>query len=545
VTHLTHDQLSAQLDHALTGRAAEEAERHLLECAICRDALAELAAQETELRPALARDPGEEYFDRFAARVAERIRAEGMAGAQGRHHHVGAWWSSPRALAWAGAAAAVIAGAGLILLTGPTVRPPALRDREISGRLDQTPPPAPSPSAGVTPSPSVDQATRAPSPDRATRATRASGERTAEPQREERREFLTGNPRVLARDQGGAKPQSSAEPTAGTSSPAPPAAARTGRATEVRNNAAGEPIPVNPRPLPSATNAPPAAAPSAMPTPAPNEVTDGVRKKVAVQPMQTAKDEEAKPVAGEEAQAKAAAPTRAATAPTTSLLSNAAAEGRLCGEVLDASGRPVTGAVVVMEDVSRTATTDRRGGFCLDAPAGEHPLTVMAVGFAESRQSVEVDGQEASVRVRLAAVPVLQGGPWGTLKQGYTTQGFARGAATTIQPPPDPYAAQPDSVRLDVQVARQLEMSGAARRSAAMYDAAAVRWERTLRAVAGGALEVMTRGRLADARYHAWEISPTPQRATASVDALTSYLARLPAGAGRDEAVRRLNRVRR
>jgi hypothetical protein len=216
-----------------------------------------------------------------------------------------------------------------------------------------------------------------------------------------------------------------------------------------------------------------------------------------------------------------------------------ASEWRLCGEVLDANGRPIAGAVVVLEDVSHTASTDARGGFCVDAPPGEHPLTVMAVGFNESRQSVEVGGQESSVRVRLAAVPVLNQA-WGKLRLGYTgdTRGLAMPAA-----PPDPYAAQPDSVRADIQMARQLELSGAAHHSAAMYDAAAERWARTLQTIAGGALDLVTRGHLADARYHAWETSPTPQRASAAADALTAFLSRSPAGPDRDEATRRLGRV--
>jgi hypothetical protein len=142
VNHLTHEQLSARLDQALKGRAAEEVERHLASCESCRAALAELVAQEAALRPALTGDPGEAYFENFAARVDDRIRAAGLAGAQGRRRSTGfgRLWGSPRSLAWVGAVATVVVAAGLALLTGRDVRPPDLRDRDIATRVERQAP---------------------------------------------------------------------------------------------------------------------------------------------------------------------------------------------------------------------------------------------------------------------------------------------------------------------------------------------------------------------------------------------------------------------
>ncbi len=79
-SHLTPEQLSALVDGALAGRARDEAERHLATCAACRDALAALSAQEEALRRTLTHDPGEAYFESFAGRVQERIRAADAAG---------------------------------------------------------------------------------------------------------------------------------------------------------------------------------------------------------------------------------------------------------------------------------------------------------------------------------------------------------------------------------------------------------------------------------------------------------------------------------
>ncbi|MEK7330367.1 MAG: zf-HC2 domain-containing protein, partial [Candidatus Eisenbacteria bacterium] len=140
--HLTSEKLSAHLDRALTGHAAEKAERHLAACEECRRALAALVAQDAGLRPALTHDPGEAYFERFAGRVEDRLRAAGLAGAQARGHgfDLGRFIRSPRALAWAGAAAVVVVGAGLALMTGREVRPPDLRDRDLAGRAQQVAP---------------------------------------------------------------------------------------------------------------------------------------------------------------------------------------------------------------------------------------------------------------------------------------------------------------------------------------------------------------------------------------------------------------------
>src|SRR6185436_12900485 len=69
--------------------------------------------------------------------------------------------------------------------------------------------------------------------------------------------------------------------------------------------------------------------------------------------------------------------------------------------------RPVVGAQVALTDLGRTATTDATGHFCMHAPRGEHALSVMAVGYRESRQVVRVAGAEADARVTLVAVAVL------------------------------------------------------------------------------------------------------------------------------------------
>src|SRR5262245_14961107 len=77
--HLTETELDALADRALQGSARVRAERHVSECATCREAIAARVAADRALKAALEHDPGDAYFERFASRVEERIRAAGGA----------------------------------------------------------------------------------------------------------------------------------------------------------------------------------------------------------------------------------------------------------------------------------------------------------------------------------------------------------------------------------------------------------------------------------------------------------------------------------
>jgi hypothetical protein len=146
MSHLTEEQLSALADGALEGRAREAAERHLETCLECREALAGLVSQDRALSSALDHDPGEAYFESFAARVGGRIRAAGLEGAQAREpegRSLADWFRSPRKLTLVAAVATVVAGAGLVMLASREVRVPALREKEIESRAAQEVPPGP------------------------------------------------------------------------------------------------------------------------------------------------------------------------------------------------------------------------------------------------------------------------------------------------------------------------------------------------------------------------------------------------------------------
>ncbi len=571
--HMTSEELSAHLDRALTGRAAGEAERHLAACEECRRALAALAAQDASLRPALTHDPGEAYFERFAGRVEDRLRAAGLAGAQARGHgfDLGRFIRSPRALAWAGAAAVVVVGAGLALMTGREVRPPDLRDRDLAGRAQQV---APGGAKQMEAIPPAEMTTREAAPPSAMAGRERSAaampkEGAAAPQSQDERAApgapvadeervepdRTNRPAAPATATTGGRVDRLTAPPAAT--PLAPGRASPGRAVQVRRNEVGEDVPVR-RPGESRPAPPPSPAATGA-----AKRTGQIRKKLTAEPLKDAKTwvmtESLYPRAAKsestssgysfasppDASPPGATPLAATPSARTSQTITdeglAAGEARLCGEVRDAAGRPVAGAQVTVADVGRTATTDARGAFCVSAPAGEHPLSVMAVGFVESRQAVRMGGDEASVRVTLEAVSVLDD------KRGAVSGRvpLPRMQATPPGEPRDGYAALPDTLRSVVRAAQQLEASATARRSAGLFDAAAAGWERALLRLEGGPLELETRRHLAEARYRAWEAGPNARRASAAVEALTAYAVRAPAGAEREQATRWLDRVRR
>jgi hypothetical protein len=182
MNHLTDEQLGALADGALTGAARTEAERHLEACAACREALAGLMAQDRDLRDVLGHDPGDAYFEDFAARVGGRLRAAGLRGAQARAPEgrgLADWFRSPRKLVAVAALATVVVGAGLVMLSTREVTLPALRSRGLERATELSAPPAPVPApapaneAGTStalPAPPPAPAPAAPSPAAAPRA---------------------------------------------------------------------------------------------------------------------------------------------------------------------------------------------------------------------------------------------------------------------------------------------------------------------------------------------------------------------------------------
>jgi len=573
VNHLTDEELGAYMDGALKGRDAEAAGRHIANCQPCREALAELAAQDESLKPVLAHDPGEAYFERFAARVDERIAAAAASRARPAFD-LGRLFRSPRALAWAGGVAVVVVGGGLALLTSRESLLPGLRDRDLAVRLERSAPgevkPAPSSeiqqARPAVPPPSVDDAEGTVPPASPGPVQEASGVAKPDAATDKSEGALDARRTPagsLAKEQAGspietpvplARPARDAKARADEFAPAPspappttsaPAGARPAsprRATEVRRNEAGEEVPVRP---------PTERGLAPTPPPTTGEERAGlVRRKRFAGLLDAAKKSAPTETLGamnarDRARAYSFAQPPAGTTapgalPETAPARSAEGETRVCGEVRDAADRPVAGAQVVLTDLGRTTTTDATGRFCVNAPSGEHPLSVMAVGYVESRQRVRTEDAEAGVRVTLAAVSVLQ-------EKGMLRTGRAAATRAQVVTPSelhDGYSVLSDTIRRVVREAQRIEADAASRRSAAHYDMAARAWERALRRLAEGPLEIETRRHLAEARYRAWEIAPNSRRALAAVEALTAYAGRAPGGPGRDEAARRLQRVR-
>jgi hypothetical protein len=531
VSHLTPEQLTVHLDGAESAATRAETERHLAGCATCRETLAGLKEMDASLGRALTHDPGEEYFATFAGRVEQRLRASGLRGAQARgaderERRWMEWLRSPRRLAWIGATVAVIGGAAIVLITSREDRLSAIDESRTTRESRRASAPPAAGDEGLTQTGPAGEATaervRAPAP--------VSGAAAREP--------AAMAPRPSGDTRGTPAPGPAAKSKRATSSAGEGQAAAPTRAgatphrmMEVKKDANGNWVPAEPGPALRSFAAPPSAPPG----PATGGVR--VRKPGMATPLDAQKDEKT-------ATAETSAPAPAAARNEAGADQLEAGEVSLCGGVLDASGRPVAGASVSVAATGHVTFSGSDGHFCTGAPAGDQELIVHAVGFAERRMQVRVAGEQANVQITLDAVSVLGDGTQlakGAVPEGHVSGFMANSPTPALQSGTraDPFAGLPDSTRRAANEARRLSTKALGSRNAAAYELAAGRWEHVLESVpVTGAAATASRYRVAEARYGAWDVEPTADRARAAAQALDAFLATAPEGAERDLALR-------
>jgi hypothetical protein len=333
-------------------------------------------------------------------------------------------------------------------------------------------------------------------------------------------------------------------------------AAAPSRAMEVRRTESGEEVAVKRKDMPSPAPAPQVAGSAAGGAKTETQVHKPQQAGLMKQSATPAAPSAAPPVTALDAAPPAGARNQGfAEPPPSGTASQARAKAqqklveapraepgdvRVCGSVLDSHGRPISGAQVVASDLGRGTTADGAGRFCLSLPPGEHPLSVMAVGYMAGRRTLAA--AEREVQITLAAVPVLEG-DGAMAKKNPPVAAYLQTHRLTDESR-DALAALPDSLRGAVAEAQRRESAALASPTAAGFDAAAGAWERALRPLIGGPLEVEARKHLATARYRAWELAPTSARARAATEALTAYVSRAPAGPDRTQASAWLDHVR-
>src|SRR5262245_7010758 len=88
-----------------------------------------------------------------------------------------------------------------------------------------------------------------------------------------------------------------------------------------------------------------------------------------------------------------------------------AVEGQslLRGVVSDTTGRPLPGAVVEIDQLKRSATTDPQGAFLFgEIPEGKYRVRARSVGYRPHAVDIRIErGKPASLALQLAALPVL------------------------------------------------------------------------------------------------------------------------------------------
>jgi hypothetical protein len=197
--------------------------------------------------------------------------------------------------------------------------------------------------------------------------------------------------------------------------------------------------------------------------------------------------------------------------------------GLLCGQVSDEDGGPVVGAQVMMADAGVAVVTDRAGRFCVSAPVGERTVSVLAMGFKPARRVVTVAATGTDFTVALAtAAPIAAGG--------------ARAPASTSGSEADPFATLPAPLIETARAAERLGREALGVGSPRLYDQSASEWERLIRSLGDGSERTEARWRLAEARYRAWDLDPSPIHRDAALAAVEAYIAASTGGTRQSEA---------
>ena len=144
--------------------------------------------------------------------------------------------------------------------------------------------------------------------------------------------------------------------------------------------------------------------------------------------------------------------------------------------------------------------------------------------------------EEETTPQTMRADEVLASGASGSYGSGASARGHGGDRRD------DPYAGLRPESQAAVREAERVHEQTLFHPTAEQFDVAAIRWERALEGLSGPE-QVTIRGRLADARYRAWEAGPTATRADAAMSAIRSYLLFAPPGTTREEAKARLQRL--
>ena len=111
--HLSRDDVLARLDG---GSLSQEAERHLLACARCRDEVASLGEALRRMRETEVPEPSPLFWDHLASRVRETVAREAAPRRAAAALPGWGWWAPASGL--------VTAVVALVLATGSPMSPP-------------------------------------------------------------------------------------------------------------------------------------------------------------------------------------------------------------------------------------------------------------------------------------------------------------------------------------------------------------------------------------------------------------------------------------
>ena len=481
--HLTAQQFSSYMDGELNEVSTELVRRHMGLCEECTLKFAALEVQEEHLSQALVHEPGDDFFDRFAAEV-ERQLAPGKESKRGPSP-LASRAAAVREAARKAAASTPFPSDESDLGDRPVVaKRPTVESKPAPSPPPVAKPPAPVPVAAEPPPPAL-----SPTPG-------DEGDDAAFDDDVVLAELSAGRP--VSPEVPIPRPTPVKQPVLEPASGRREAAARPSEQRAAARSSEQK-------------ASPPAARPAARPTARPVQRRPQTRRPTPSIPWYAAA------ILALIAGASGVVVSR--TDPVSAWLDSHKLESLLPGQK---SATPVdagsSGAAPDQEPANRDAQEQAAGA---GSESGRVAPPDDATQHADNSGNSDEDFE-----------PQPQAADW-----------FIPPASTAVGR--DPFADLPPSSLAQVRAAQRSKAAADASPSAARYEAAAAEWERTIPLLRGSRQQSLGRLELASSRYRAWENAPTEARAAMAAVALRTYLTLAPQGAPRDLVKSWLARVSR
>ncbi len=496
--HLTPQQLSSYMDGELNEASTELVRRHMGTCEECTLKFAALEEQEELLARTLVHDPGDEFFERFTADVQRQLTGAKETGGRSGTSSVAARAKAARtAPAPAPPRAAVAEPARSIEPAKPVARPEPV-ERSVPVEL-------PEPVESMDPVESMEPVER---------SERVERSEPVEPVRHSPPRTPAATPDPI----GGWEPLESRDPD-------PSLDSDTWRelVAKAEHSSPSKEASTSYDTTPPASSAIPPAFSATPPAPSTPKPVPPARAERIASPAHRPKPP-ARPVVRRPKIHRPAPAIPWYAAVILVLISSAAS-------VVASRMEPVSAWLDSRAPRSTAPPSDPAPTIESPAPA-QSPVPAPPATAGEDESVVEDESEPES---GIGGTDTEEPKPQEAVRF-LRSEAPATGSAKESQGQRDPFASLPPSAQAQVRAAQRSGQAASGDPSAGRYEAAASEWERVIPLLAGKPQQTIGWFELASARFRAWEMDSTPDRAASATTAIRAYLATAPQGPARDQA---------